>query len=108
MGREAFYNSMASCSGQILLLCSGSLRSIGLRHWDERLDLLVSQSRPEAAIRLGLRMLHGKAKAMQSLKGSPTHRQGMIKDKVAYSILHVYLNKQKIATEYVFVQCKFS
>ena len=75
---------MASCSSQILLLCSGSLRSIGLRHWDERLDLFVCQSRPEAAIRLGLRMLHGKAKAMQSLKGGPAHRKIMIKDKVPY------------------------
>lgn len=89
VGREAFYNSMASCSGQILLLCSNSLRSIGLRHWDERLDLLVSQSRPEAAIRLGLRMLHGKAKAMQSLKGGPAHRQSVIKDKVSHHITFI-------------------
>ena len=73
---------MASCSGQILLLCCSSLRTIGIRNWDERLDLLISQSRPEAAIRLGLRMLRGKGKAMQSLKGSPGHRQMVIKDKV--------------------------
>ena len=82
MGTQAYYNSMASCSGQLLLLCSTSLRSVGLRQWDERLDLLISQSRPEDAIRLGMRMLHGKAKAMHGLKGTPNQRKRQLKDKV--------------------------
>lgn len=82
VGREAFYNSMASCAGQLLLVCSTSLRSVCVRHWDERLDLLVSQSRPEDAIRLGLRMLSGKAKAMHGLKGTPNQRKRQLKEKV--------------------------
>lgn len=75
---------MASCAGQLLLLCATSLRSVGLRHWDERLDLLVSQSRPEEAIHLGLRMLNGKAKAMHGLKGTPNQRKRQLRDKVIF------------------------
>ena len=77
---------MASCAGQLLLLCATSLRSIGLRHWDERLDLLVSQARPEEAIHLGLRMLNGKAKAMHGLKGTPNQRKRQLRDKVIFLI----------------------
>jgi hypothetical protein len=77
---------MASCAGQLLLLCATSLRSVGLRHWDERLDLLVSQSRPEEAIHLGLRMLNGKAKAMHGLKGTPNQRKRQLRDKVIFFI----------------------
>lgn len=92
VGTDACYNSMASCAGQLLLLCSTSLRSIGLRHWDERLDLLLSQSRPEEAIHLGLRMLNGKAKAMHGLKGTPNQRKRQLKDK-EIDILNDYVER---------------
>lgn len=79
---------MASCAGQLLLLCSTSLRSIALRHWDERLEVLSSQlHRKEDALRLGLRMLEGRAKAMHGLKGNPNQRKAAIKHKV-FQIKH--------------------
>ena len=95
VGTQAHYNAMSSCANQLILLCTSSLRSLGIRQWDERLDLLVSQSKPEEAIRLGLRMLEGKAKAVQGLKGNLNQRNAQLKEKVKscillWSILHCY------------------
>ena len=83
---------MASCAGQLLLLCSTSLRSIALRHWDERLEVLSSQlHRKEDALRLGLRMLEGRAKAMHGLKGNPNQRKAAIKHKVYNFVLPFHI-----------------
>lgn len=82
VGTQAYYNAISSCANQLLLLCSTSLRSLGVRQWDERLDLLVSQAKPEEAIRLGLRMMEGKAKAVQGLKGNSDQRNAQLKEKV--------------------------
>jgi len=79
---EACYNSFIACANQVLLLCTSSVRSIGVRNWDERLDLLVSQSKYEDAIHLGLLMFEGKARAMQGLKGNALQRKLAIKAKV--------------------------
>lgn len=84
VGTGALHNSLASCAGQLLLQCATSLRSIGIRSWDDRLDLLAtSQSgRIEEALRLGLRMLDGRAKAMHSIKGNLQQKRKLIKHKV--------------------------
>ena len=89
VGMEACYNSFIACANQVLLLCASSVRSIGVRNWDERLDLFVSQSKYEDAICLGLLMFEGKARAMQGLKGNALQRKLMIKTKVLCFDIHV-------------------
>jgi len=85
---------MASYVGQLLLLCSTTLRSIALRNWDERLEVLSSQlHRKEDALRLGLRMLEGRDKAMHGLKGNPNQRKAAIKHKVYKLYFQVILVK---------------
>lgn len=86
VGMEACYNSFISCGNQVLLLCISSVKSIGVRNWDERLDLFVSQSKYEDAICLGLLMFDGKARAMQGLKGNSLQRKMSIKAKVTAAL----------------------
>ena len=82
VGTEACYNSFTACANQVLLLCISSVKSIGVRHWDERLELLVSQLKYEEAIGLALLMFDGKAKGMQGLKGNTLQRKRLVKAKV--------------------------
>ena len=95
VGTESFYNAFVACAGQVLLLCPNSLRSLALRTWEERLDLLMSQAKYEDALWLGLHMHSGKAKAMQGLKGNPEQRRKLLKQK-EMSMLNEYVERVMI------------
>ena len=69
VGAGSFCNSFVSSSGQLLLLCHDSLRSLSVRTWHERIDYLVSASKYDDALRLGVDMYTGKVK--QSSRGAP-------------------------------------
>lgn len=107
VGTESYYNSFVACNGQVLLLCANSIRSIGIRSWDERLDLLLSQSKLEAAIWLSLLMFDGRAKAMQAMKDNLQQRQTVLKTKVSNALYSFFHCSLPITVTYIYLYLLF-